>query len=416
MKVIVLNAGKCSWGKCLFCGWGKEYVSVSANELIDDFDKKRGKDGVKIFCSGSLLDDQQFPVEFQKHVARVMKDKELYIESRPEYVTPEKLELFKGVNLTIAMGLEAADNELLKKLSKGITLKQFSEACKLIHDHGFRVKAYVLVNPPYDKKGLLDKTVKFAKEHCDETVLINTHPHSKSGLFNLWVKGKWTPLSEEEFLKKTSKYENVQLEPSNYAFIPMFLEKNRDNLKGVGVGYIDHPHFNVWQDYLSRIYKKPDKDIALFLPCSKKKPYYNSRTHRSIRRMITGFDWYKKIHIIVISNPGVIPIEFADRYPFNAYDWDERLETPKVMKEYVKLNTERLKNYLRNHEYKKVFSYFKPKSESGLALEKACKELGVKLVKLVDKKVYARFKDKRNPLIHPLMLRSFKEKIAKELT
>ena len=415
MKAIVLNAGKCSWGKCLFCGWGKDCASMSTKELIEKFDREKGSDGVKFYCSGSFLDDNQFPVKFQKHVARAMKGKELYIESRPEYITSAKLELFKGVKLTVSLGLEVADNKVLKKLMKGITLEQFKKACELIHKHDFKVKAYALVNPPFDYEGLLDKTVAFAQENCDELVLINTQPHSKSGLFDLWIKGEWTPLSEEEFYERTKKHKKVQLEPSNYAFIPSFLESKRSNLRGVGVEFIDHPHFNVWQDYISRIYKKPDKDIALFLPCSKKKPYYNSRTHKAIRRTITGFDWYKKLHIIVISNPGVIPIEFADKYPFNAYDWNERYETKAIMKQYIKINTERVKKYLQRHKYKKVLSYFKPESESGLCLENACKELKIKLVKLVNLKTYSKFKDKQNPLIHPLLLRAFKDKIAKVL-
>jgi len=414
MKVIVLNSGKCAWGNCVFCGWGKECASISTNQLIEKFDREKGEE-VKLFCSGSFLDHKQFPIGFQEHVAKEMQGKKLYIESRPEYITKENLEKFNGVKLVVAIGLEVADNEVLKKLKKGITLEKFKKAAELIHSQGFKVKAYILVNPPHDYKGLLDKTVKFAKENCDETVLINTYPHSKSELFDYWIKGEWSPISEQEFNKRTSKYKGVQIEPNNYAFIPKFQLEKKADLRGVGLEYLNHPHFNVWQDYLVRIYKKSSKSIALFLPCSKKKPYYNSRTHVSIRRAITGYKWYKDVHILVVSNPGVIPIEFAGKYPFNSYDWNEKYETPEVMKEYIKINAERVKNYLKNHKYEKILSYYKPESESGLALEKACKELGIKLVKLVDKEQYKQFKEKINPLIHPLMIRAFKERIAKIL-
>lgn len=416
METIILNAGKCGWANCVFCGWGKENIEISADELIKDFNDNKGSDGVKLYCSGSLLDPKQFPLKFIKHVCKEMQDKELIIESRPEYVTEKTLELFKGVNLTIAMGLETADNKVLKKLKKGITIEQFAEKAGLIHKNGFKVKGYILVNPPYDYPGLLDKTISFGREHCDELVLINTFPHAKSELFDLWLRGEWQPLSEDEFYELTEKYEEVQLEPNNYYFVPKFPPSKRADLKGVGVEFIDHPHFNVWQYYLSNLYEKPeDKTIALFLPCSKRKPYYKSRTHKSIRRMITGYDWYQKIHIIVISNPGVIPIEFSDKYPFNAYDWNEKYETPDLMREYLGINKERVKNYLKHHDYEKILSYFKPESESGLALEEACEELGLKLVKLVDKDLYFKHKTKRNPLIHPLMLRAFKKKISKAL-
>jgi archaeosine synthase len=415
-KTIILNSGKCSWGRCIFCGWGKHDFEINTEALINTFDASvdPGVTSLKIFGSGSFLDYKQFPKEFQEHVAKVMKGKELVIESRPEYVTKESLSVFKGVKLVVAMGLEAADNKVLKKLRKGVTLTSFKKACKLLHDHGFKAKGYILVNPPFDYKGLLNKSVKFGLENCEELVLINTYPHAKAELFNYWIKGKWSPINEEEFKERVKKYKSrkISLDFDNYSFEPRFEKQER--LIGVDKKYISHPYFNVWQDYFTRFYKKPeDKDIALFLPCSKKKPYYNSRTHRAIRRVIAGYDWYKRVHIIVISNPGVIPIEFSGKYPFTAYDWNERKETPAIMKEYIKVNTERVKNYLRGYEYKKVFSYFKPESESGLCLENACKELRIKLVKLVDKKVYEKLKDKRNPIIHPLMLRAFKENISK---
>jgi len=221
----------------------------------------------------------------------------------------------------------------------------------------------------------------------------------------MWLKGEWRPLDEEEFYEKVG---DLPCEFSNYNFIPKIPEEKRENLKGVGIEFIDHPHFNVWQDYFARFYKRPkEKDIALFLPCSKRKPYYKSQTHKAIRRTISGFPWYKRIHIIVISNPGVIPIEFSDYYPFNSYDWDERLERPDIMKNYIRINTERIKNYLKNQKYKLIFSFFKPESESGIALENACKELGLKLIKLADEKIY------RGRLIHSQMLKAFKEKISK---
>ncbi len=408
MKIIVLSSGNCSWGRCIFCGWGKGGKKLSVEELKEKFQED---DIVKIFCSGSFFDENQYPLEFQKYVAEKMRGKTLYIESRVEHITKEKLELFKGVNLIVSIGLEAADDEVLKKLNKGLTIEKFKQACDLVHSFGFKVKAYILVNPPYDYPGLLEKTIKLAKEYCDEFILINTYPHQNSKLLDLWLEGKWRPLDEKEFYEKVGDYPS---EFNNYNFIPKIPKEKQVNLVGVGVEYIDHPHFNVWQDYIIRFYKV-DKEYVLFHPCSKKKPYYLSRTHKSIKRVISGFPWFKKINFIVISNPGVIPIELSNYYPFNAYDWDERLETPEVMKKYIEINKKRIKEYLKRHKYKKIFSYFKPESESGTALKMACKELGINLIDLVDKETYEKVKNLRNPLIHPLMLKKFKEKLNKEM-
>lgn len=413
-KTIILNSGKCSWGRCIFCGWGKHDYEISTDKLIKAFNENVDESvtSLKIFGSGSFLDEKQFPTEFLKHAAKVMQGRELVIESRPEFVTREKLDLFKKVKLVVAIGLEAADDEVLRKLRKGLTLKKFKKASDLIREYGFRVKCYILVNPPFDYKGLLNKSVKHGLKYCDELILINTYPHAKAELFNYWIKGEWNPINEDEFNNVTSKYKDkgIQLDYSNYAFEPRFIKQDR--LIGVGHDYLVHPYFNVWQDYFIRFYKRPvDKSIALFLPCSKRKPYYKSRTHKTIRRMITGFPFYKKIHIIVISNPGVIPVEFSGKYPFNSYDWDEKNETKKIKEEYLKVTEERVINYLRAHEYEHYLSYFKPDSESGIALKKACMKLRIKLINLCDNESYKGEKDKRNPLIQRRMLEAMKEKL-----
>ncbi len=414
-KIIILNSGKCSWGRCVFCGWGKHDFEVDSKELIKTFNENVDDKvtSLKIFGSGSFLDEKQFPIKFLKHAARVMKDRELIIESRPEYVTREKLGLFKGVKLIVAIGLEAADDAVLRKLRKGMTLKKFNKACKLIHEYEFKVKGYILVNPPFNYKGLLQKSVKHGLKHCDELVLINTYPHAKAELFNYWIKSEWKPINKEEFNEATEKYNDdkrIKLDFDNYSFEPRFEKQER--LTGVGRKYLVHPYFTVWQDYFTRFYKRPaDKTIILFLPCSKRKPYYKSRTHKTIRRMISGFPFYNKLHIVVISNPGVIPVEFSGKYPFNNYDWNERKETESIKDEYLRVTEERVINYLKAQKYEHYLSYFKPDSESGIALKNACRKLRIKLIDLCSKDVYEKEKDKRNPLIQRGMLEALRIKV-----
>jgi len=50
------------------------------------------------------------------------------------------------------------------------------------------------------------------------------------------------------------------------------------------------------------------------------------------------------------------------------------------MKEYIRINTERVKKYLQAHKYKKYFCYFKPGAESKTAVLNACKELKIPIV------------------------------------
>jgi len=159
------------------------------------------------------------------------------------------------------------------------------------------------------------------------------------------------------------------------------LQIYRQNL---GLEFITNKIYDTWQNYIADFYEKPEfKDVALFLPCAAKKPYKFSKTHTLIRKTLKGM---KNIHRIVISSPGVIPFEFNTYYPFNAYDWEESKETPEIMKEYIRINKERIIRYLKKHKYKHHVCYFKPTAESYIALKQACDELGIELKEVLVEK------------------------------
>ena len=81
---------------------------------------------VKIYTSGSLLEDREIPVDFQETVLKDCYElnKELIIESRCEQLTVEKLAWATALNpsFTVAIGLEAYDDEV----TKGSTLTKDS--------------------------------------------------------------------------------------------------------------------------------------------------------------------------------------------------------------------------------------------------------------------------------------------------
>lgn len=390
-KTLVLESGKCSHSGCVFCGYAKEKpVLVDSVILKAKTDQAlfEPTDELKIFSSGSFLDEKQFPREFRQYLAKKCREKniKLIIESRPEFVTDETLSDFKGINLSVAIGLEVADNDTLKKINKGFTIEDFIKASETLHRNNFKLRAYVLVNPPFvkDIRKSLMKTVEFAKKHSDSIVIINMLPHYKAPLFYLWLKGQWHPINKKQFHDLTKNIEDVEKDPETFRFTPRFPNKEKKFWRGVGGECLENPHYRVWQEYISDWYEVPEnKEIALFLPCSYKKPYSKSKTHTLIYQTLKKIPNKKKIHRIVISSPGVIPFEFNNKYPFNAYDWDESLETPEIKKEYIRVNKQRVKNYLKNHKYEKILCFYKPSSESYAALAKACEELGLELTNCI---------------------------------
>jgi len=203
-KTLILSSGKCSWSKCYACGWGKLEAPVDVERLKARIEATSllGVTKLKVFASGSFLDDAQFPRAFRQWFAdyiRKTRINELVIESRPEYITQKALDDFKGIKLTVAIGLECADDRVLKKYRKGFTVAQWLKAVKLLRKNRVSVRTYVMVNIPFGNARALEKTVKLAIRESDSVVLINTFPHAKASLFDLWVIGRWKPLDKGQF-------------------------------------------------------------------------------------------------------------------------------------------------------------------------------------------------------------------------
>ena len=397
MAVLILNFGRCSHRRCFFCGYGR----ISGSPPKEDDIKKRfrqffkdlGEDRcVKVFGSGSFLDEAQIPSSCRREFIRGCREagvKEVTIESRPEYISSEKLAEFSGLDLTVAIGLESASEDLLRKLEKGFGKKEFEEAARVIRESNARVRTYLLVNPPHcpDNERQLEKSVEYALKHSDSLVLINLLPHFRAPLSRLWMQGSWSFLSKKEFTGAVSKWADdprIEADAETFRFIPSFDDSVKDDLSGVGEWYLTHPHYEVWFDYLTRWYEPWEKRILLFLPCSYSKPYSKSATHRGIIERIkrVGRD---RFHEVMISNAGCVPREFESRYPFESYDWDERLETEAIKQRYIQVTYERIRGYLTAHgdKYLKVACFLKPESESYKALQKACDDMGLELLSLL---------------------------------
>jgi archaeosine synthase len=408
-RILVLKSGACSWAKCCFCGYGripgKAPVFAGMKKDFDSFYNTVQKgDAVKVFGSGSFLDVKQVPLEARAYFIEKFLEsgaQKLFIESRPEYIDPDALKEFSGIELSVAIGLEVADDALLDKINKGFHIDDYAKAADVIHKCAAKVRTYLLVNPPYAKdiKKTLDKSVEYALLHSDTVVLINLLPHGNTPVFKMWLTGTWNFLSREDFRKVTERWRNdprIDLDEETFRFVPKFPDQAKESLTGVGEAFLTHPHFEVWQDFLQRWYKSPEeKDLLLFLPCSYTKPYSHSATHRGIIETLRKTDKYSRIHQVMLSNTGVIPREFEDMYPFNAYDWDEKLETEEIKKRYIEVTKRRIKKYLTAHKgnYKKIFCFLKYSSESYQALAAACADLGMPCSNLLSKDTYEKIKN-----------------------
>ncbi|WP_400228172.1 DUF5591 domain-containing protein [Methanomethylophilus alvi] len=82
------------------------------------------------------------------------------------------------------------------------------------------------------------------------------------------------------------------------------------------------PDIARYQKVLSERYVVPShKKVLLLLPCSAKKPYHTSKTHKLFASAIHTASHDTLIHEVIVTSPlGIVPRELDAMYPANSYD------------------------------------------------------------------------------------------------
>jgi radical SAM enzyme (TIGR01210 family) len=167
---IILNTGGCRWaraGGCTMCGYVAESVdggSVGHENLMTQIDHcleheaENADDGekaglIKIYTSGSFLDEREIPAETRKAIAETFSDRDrMVVESLPDFVDREKVRDYtdRGLETDVAIGLETATDRVRHDaVNKYFDFEDFEEACEEAKAAGAGVKAYLLMKPPF---------------------------------------------------------------------------------------------------------------------------------------------------------------------------------------------------------------------------------------------------------------------------
>ena len=165
---IILNTGGCRWaraGGCTMCGYVAESVeggSVAHEALMDQIEicldheannADEPAELIKIYTSGSFLDEREVGAETRQAIAETFGDRErIVVESLPDFVDSEKITDFtdQGLAVDIAVGLETATDRVRHDcVNKYFDFADFEEACATAQDAGAGIKAYLLMKPPF---------------------------------------------------------------------------------------------------------------------------------------------------------------------------------------------------------------------------------------------------------------------------
>jgi hypothetical protein len=177
LTVIIRGAG-CQWKKCTMCGyWRESSPEVTPADIVAQLEnalKKRpsGDFMLKVFTSGSFFDEREIGentrTELMKMVAKKKEIKKMIVETRPEFVSVEKINQCKRyiTNFEVAIGLETS-NDFIRDtyINKGFSFDDYKRAARIIKKCHATVKTYLLLKPPFvSEKGAIEDMVKSATD------------------------------------------------------------------------------------------------------------------------------------------------------------------------------------------------------------------------------------------------------------
>jgi len=204
--VIIMRTNGCCWAKtggCTMCG----YKQASLNAVTeDDLNKQisealsryKGEKFVKIYTSGSFLDENEIPIPIRERILKEFSGCErILFESRPEFVS-EKVIATLPKTTTIALGLESSDPDILRtSIEKGFTPEDSRAAGKIIKNAGLSVRSYLILKPPFlSESAAIEDTVRsalFADEFSDEISINPLNVQRGTYAERLWRAGELRP-------------------------------------------------------------------------------------------------------------------------------------------------------------------------------------------------------------------------------
>ncbi|MDL2261028.1 DUF5591 domain-containing protein [Methanimicrococcus sp. OttesenSCG-928-J09] len=120
---------------------------------------------------------------------------------------------------------------------------------------------------------------------------------------------------------------------------------------------IHHPDMERANEWIVTEYEIPQRKICIFVPCSKKKPYHESPSHKKFDEIIYSMLEENDVHIVTFGTCGVVPRELDVEYPFMNYSFMMgQCNVAKVKRDFLKTETQRISEYLErtkdNYDYR----------------------------------------------------------------
>lgn len=170
MPYTISTARGCP-GECIFCSsksfWGKKVYMRSAKSIFDEVMHLHNKFDTLIF----YITDDTFTASYKRAVQFCEMIKETGIkfvwgcESRADVINEDLMKIMTEAGCKkLQIGLESADNEILRKIKKNVSIEQIENGVKLANKYGLHITASYIVGHAYDTHETINNTINFAKK------------------------------------------------------------------------------------------------------------------------------------------------------------------------------------------------------------------------------------------------------------
>jgi len=187
--VIYLMSNGCEWALksahgCVMCGHVAKQTrrdkAIPVDDYLKQFDEVFEKIDFKkypilnLYNNGSFINDNEIPPEARRGILKKVNSnpdiKMLVLETRPEFVTREKITEIKGLipdkHVELGVGLEIKDDFYRGIcINKGFSLRRFKEAADIITQQ-LHLRTYVLLKPLFltEREGIEQaiETIEYA--------------------------------------------------------------------------------------------------------------------------------------------------------------------------------------------------------------------------------------------------------------
>jgi anaerobic magnesium-protoporphyrin IX monomethyl ester cyclase len=212
---------------CAWCNsssiWGRSYREMGAERMVQELEHLVSNYGKKIFVFG----DNTFNADLKRVEAfcDLLLEKKLdvlwSISLRADILTPEIARKMRRAGCyNVSIGIESANNDILKKIGKGTTIEKVTEGIKMLKDAGIEIMSQYVIGNPGETLETIKESIDYAKKSgCDFVNFYSVLPFKGTR--------QWEYVHEHGILYTEKIHDFHSIEPRIVFETPEFSYKDR---------------------------------------------------------------------------------------------------------------------------------------------------------------------------------------------